>query len=293
MREPALLAGAAIAYAILAGAVWTAVYEPLPNTVSWLGPATWLAGSAGVGLVFRRYRSIALAALIPLTAAVVSGDPLQEWLAAFGAVGLGAVIAVMVLVGRRTGRAAPVAGLALIVFSLAPLAWAGYRQWRPLDVTPSHPLGIDLLHQSFRGVGVGDPASRIQPRLGRAIVGRPGSSVNSMLPVGASYDVNGDPPPLLANISVVYRYPGVAYLVVHGRVVAIVITDPNAQTSAGVGPGDNIAIARARYPGLACGFDSSAEPRGLPNCAGRLDGHPIWISEDPIGNITLTSERVN
>lgn len=293
MREAALLAGAAIAYVILAGSVWTAVYEPLPNTVAWLGPATWLAGSAGVGLVFRRYRAIALAALIPLTAAAVSGDPLQEWLAAVGAVGLAAVMAVMVLVGRRAGRVAPVAGLALIVFSLAPLAWAGYRHWRPLDVTPSHPLAIDLAHQSFDGVAIGDPAGRIQARLGRAVVGRLGSSVNSMLPLGATYEVNGDPPPLLANISAVYRYPGVAYLVAHGRVVAIVITDPSAQTPAGVGPGDNIAIAHSRYPGLACGFDSSAEPRGLPNCTGRLDGHPIWISEDPIGNITLTSGPVN
>ncbi len=83
-----------------------------------------------------------------------------------------------------------------------------------------------------------------------------------------------------------WRYRHVAFVLHHGRVAQLSITDPDAQTSAGVGIGDNVEIARRAYPTLHCQTGSTL----LLYCAARTSsGADVWFGPDPIGSISFTA----
>jgi len=62
-----------------------------------------------------------------------------------------------------------------------------------------------------------------------------------------------------------------------------VVTDPDAQTGAGVNVGDNLDIARRAYPWLHC-FPVDGEP----SCEGHAPSGPeVLFGPDPIEHVEL------
>jgi hypothetical protein len=185
---------------------------------------------------------------------------------------------------RLLRRAAVPAGL-LLALAFAPwAAWAVLRQVDPLDRRPAHPRLVDLDEASFGGVRIGDPSSLVLQRLGPPPVAPEDGSVMPLLP--SSWEAVSPPDRGTLAGDVSWRYRHVAVVLHHGRVVSLAITDPDAQTSAGVGIGDNVEIARRAYPTLRCQTGSTL----LLYCAGSTSsGAEVWFGPDPIGSITFTA----
>ena len=78
---------------------------------------------------------------------------------------------------------------------------------------------------------------------------------------------------------------GLSVLTEHGHVVTLFITDTRAQALAGIGVGDNLAVARDRLRGLTCARSSE----DVPTCAGRAGHATALFVGDPIETITLSS----
>ena len=68
----------------------------------------------------------------------------------------------------------------------------------------------------------------------------------------------------------------------------ITVKDPAAETPEGVGIGDNLAIARKRYPGISCfvlNFDT--ECGFFPTYGGASGYASVTFYEDPIDRIEI------
>jgi hypothetical protein len=195
---------------------------------------------------------------------------------------------VLVLTGVliRTGRRVPPAwvGAACLLVGAVPLAWAGYRQLRPLDES-----GGQRIEDGYRDVSLGDPRARALE-----VLAPPRSSSGSVAPFGDDFDSIGGPPFIAtpgSNESL--RYQGVTVLVSDGRVYGFVITDEEAETAEGVGVGDNLEVADETYRDLDCGIARASEYRTFPYCGGRLGPRRwIWFGQDPIRSIVLTTTEL-
>ncbi len=90
-------------------------------------------------------------------------------------------------------------------------------------------------------------------------------------------------------LSEVWRYRELVVFVAGGRVLAYLTTDRSAQTAAGVGVGDSLAIAERAYAGLDCfgvTLGSDAVKPSYPACEGTLrSGDRLWFGGDPIDSI--------
>lgn len=148
----------------------------------------------------------------------------------------------------------------------------------------------------MEGVGVGDSEAEV-----RRVFGRPEiASGGPYTPLGESHvEVGGpvsiptpgrEPPPVL-------RYDDVAFLIVDGRVLSLMVTADGSDTTRGVGVGDDLEDVREAFPGIRCGesppFGESIlpldEPEGYPYCRGMLRPQRfVWFGEDPVGNVTIT-----
>jgi hypothetical protein len=208
---------------------------------------------------------------------------------AIGVLALAAAVLVLTGVLLRTGRYRPPAyvGAALLLLGAMPLAWAGYRQLRPLDEG-----GDVAVETGYRGADLGSARARVIAALGAP---PPGSGGSSIAPLGDDFDHIGGPPFIATPGSSheTLRYPDTSVLVSDGQVYGLVITDPEAETAEGVGVGDNLGLAEDRYSDVECGTARAGKYRTFPYCGGRLGaGRWIWFGQDPIRSIVLTSTEL-
>lgn len=148
---------------------------------------------------------------------------------------------------------------------------------------------IDELAGSYKGVALGDPRSAASHAFGGAAgSGNPGRPSNA-----DGWPISLKNPPGYLERPDLANYDGVTFLStptpagIHG----IVISDPRAATSKGVGIGDALSKARQAYPTLHCaGARTMSEGETAPAyCAGRLaKGRYIWFGNDPIRVIALS-----
>ncbi len=251
-------------------AAWSTVFEPLPPTSGWLWLGLILAATIGTGMLAGRLHFVWLFVLsaVPGVAGWLVGWPqfryreplLIPWWT-------DPVVFVVLLAGWVAARLLPrrggtLVGLALVAAPLPWVAWAVELQLDPVNLTPAHPRLIDLNAASWNGIRLGDESTRLRRRLG--------------------------PPPVIdldpESGDEVWRYGRQAFHI-HGPTVAeIEVTDPDAQTGAGVGLGDSLEIARRAYPWLQCWPGDDAQRR----CEGHApSGALVLIGPDPIESIEL------
>jgi hypothetical protein len=150
---------------------------------------------------------------------------------------------------------------------------------------------IDELAGRYRGVALGDPRSAAIH-----VFGQPVSTKDPASPIGIDFS-DGGPisqknPPGYTRRPDLLRYDGVSVLSTPpAGIHSIVISDPGAATTKGVGIGDALAKARRLYPTLHCAkarTTSDGEPAPA-YCAGRLArDRYIWFGNDPIRVIALS-----
>jgi len=283
----ALAAYVASAALVIAADFW----DPLAGW-GWL---LVLASSLAIGLVGRRWPMLlAPLALIPLaplnrmsepqlfTSGVVY--PVVAVCAALVALGIG----LRALARRRSTRAdrrAASVGVGLICLTGALTGWGIYLDHRVVDSHPSKPLLVDERSGAFRGIAPEAPAG-----LARRLFGEPVRGAENFAPTPLDEefdDVSG--PGSMAPFSEVWRYRKLVVLLLGARVHGYLTTDPSAQTAAGVGVRDSLAIAERTYANLNCfgvQLGSDAVNPSYPGCQGRLSsGHQIWFGGDPIDSI--------
>jgi hypothetical protein len=283
-----------VLYALLAVSAFATVYDPLPDLPIGIDLAALVLPSLGLGIVIGRFWSAAFPLLLAAPFALAGDDGSNAFsyrlpTLAIGVLALAAGVLVLTGVLLRTGRYRLPAyvGAALLLLGAVPLAWAGYRQLRPLDE------GGDVAVESgYRGVDLGSTRAGVIAALGSPPRGSGGSSV---APLGDDFDHIGGPPfiatPALSHETL--RYPDSSVLVSDDRVYGLVITDPEAETSEGVGVGDNLALAEDRYSDVECGTARPGKYRTFPYCGGRLGaGRWIWFGQDPIRSIVLTTTEL-
>jgi hypothetical protein len=270
--NPRPIAAAAIWLALNA-AVWGNLFEPVPNISSSAALALAVAATVGAGLLARSWPFVALSLAIPAIASAVgysSDNELRAFLPTYAVLPAVIALAVGVAAGRLAPRrVATILGAGLLAFPLPRTAFAAERTLFPYDARPSQPLPVDVQSGSFQGISLGQPtvdALRLLP---------PGEPAATS-PLGVTY-TPGDATRTDA--------PGVSLLTEHGHVVTLFITDPRAQALAGVGVGDNLAVARARLRGLVCARSSE----DVPTCAARSAHATVLFVGDPIETITLSS----
>jgi hypothetical protein len=161
---------------------------------------------------------------------------------------------------------------------------------------------IDETRGTYRGVGIGASPTAVRRILGARGFARPDEpttprSAPSISAIGAPSALQrrcrrraaGQRASLRVRV---LRYPQVSFLFCDSRVVALVVSDRQARTQAGLGIGDRLAQAQRLYPGLRCDRSSSGEAGGYPFCVGRLQPQrSLWFGHDPIGSITISATR--
>lgn len=172
-----------------------------------------------------------------------------------------------------------VSGTLLLAPLLALVGWTTARTIWPHDARPAHPLRIGLRAGSFQGVSLVQSladAKHAIPKSVQSTAPHVTPLDSPSAPIGVSYTS--------ANARSVLG-DGIAVLAEHGTVVTLFITNTRAETIAGVGIGDNLALARARLSGLICRKSNE----DAPTCGGRFNRHTILFVGDPIETITLST----
>jgi hypothetical protein len=263
-------------------AAWTGFFQPLPaiSFTIWLSLAA--AATLAIGLIAGRWASVALAIVPPLVASI--GDPARGDVGVVVPYFAAALAAALLICGIASSRllhprVAVVSGALLLVPLLAVVGWATARTIWPHDAQPAHPLRVGQRAGSFQGVSLGQSLADAKHAMPRSVQStapqvRPLDSPSA--PIGVSY--------MSANARSVLG-DGIAVLAEHGTVVTLFITNPSAETIAGIGIGDNLALARARLSGLTCRQSNE----DAPTCGGRFNHHIILFVGDPIETITLST----
>ncbi len=290
LRAALVLAALAAYVASAAFVIGADLWDPLSD---W-GWGIVLANSFAIGLAGRRWPVL----LAPL--ALIALAPLNNWsepqlftsAAVYAIAGVCAVlvalgIGVRALARRRDARAdrrAARAGIGLICIASLLTAWGIYLDQRVVDRSPSNPLLLDDQTGAFRGIAPGAPSG-----LAHRLFGQPvrGAENRVPTPLGEDYDdVSG---PSSTAPSQIWRYRKLVGLVSDARVHGYLTTDSSAQTAAGVGVGDSLAIAARAYRNLNCfgvQLGSDAVNPDYQGCEGTLrSGDEIWFGGDPIDSI--------
>gem|GEM_PF-6730464 len=156
-----------------------------------------------------------------------------------------------------------------------------------VDYRPAVSQPIDTTHGTYEGVGLGDSPRDVQGRFG------PAPSWNNRQPVTplgvgpgelhGSYNCRG------RGRDNFLRYHGVSFWQRGQTICSIQITDKDAETSRGVGPGDGLAVASDRYPTLTCrAVHGNSEEPSYRYCSGRVGpGVYLRVAGDPIEEIDL------
>lgn len=280
-------AAAAGAFVLCAALVLAS--DPWDPLADWGWPIL-LAACFALGLISARWRVLLAAlALLPLGALNRAPEPglflfLVPLLALVACAAIAAGIGVHRLIARRRADAPRTAGLSILCIALTLLAAGVYLDQRVVDRRPSSPQLVDERSGSLRGIAAGQPIAQVLVRLGPPVVG---SADVAPSPLGVGADLSG-PSSMPAGWQT-WRYRDIAVLHSRGKVRGYLTTDPRAQTAAGVGVGDSLAIARRAYSNLDCSGVSIGSDSSNPSylaCVGRLrSGDAIWFGGDPIDSI--------
>lgn len=279
-------------------------WDPLAGR---LGLAAWAVSALALGLIAGgtgRPNAVLLAAALPAVGVAASlpfsrAEEPFTWgffmLPILGVAGASLVAAGATIDralrrgGPRTARVGGAAGVLALAAAASAFGRGVWLDQRVVDRAPAHPSTIDDVAGSYRGVGIGDRAAAVRGRLG--------------VPRRADDDGQGFAAPLGQSLSdfdgprgfdgdlTTWRYRGVAVLLEGSRTQQLVITDPDAETAAGVGIGDSLAVASRRYAHLRCDgvvTGSDATNPTYPACAGHLAGRTgISFYGDPVQSIVL------
>jgi hypothetical protein len=172
------------------------------------------------------------------------------------------------------------------VLAFLPLATAvALARW-PHDRQPAHPVPIDLAMGSYGGVTLGDSEQEAVRQTKEPLLSRNGQDLHQLAGVDGADAFSS------AYATETFVYRDHALMIRNGIVVAIVITNPDAETAKGIGPGDGLALVPQRYPMLHCeahdGY-SDEGPAGPPDCHGHVGDVGLWVSEDPVQLVTIAS----
>jgi hypothetical protein len=278
---PAVIAGTA--YAVLVISVQTDIYQPLPPLPFAVFVALALVSPIAVGMAARTWW-VLLAAAAPLVWA--SQGPLGLIIGGLAVAPVALGIGAGVTTGRHFGRRGALTGCVLLALAFLPLVTAvALARW-PHDRQPAHPVPIDLAMGSYAGVTLGDSEQQALRRTTEPLLSRNVQDLHQLAGVDGADAFSS----AYATETLVYRDH--ALMIRNGIVVGIVITNPNAETAQGIGPGDGLALVPQRYPMLHCeAHDSYGDegPAGPPDCHGHVGDVGLWISEDPVQLVTIAS----
>ena len=274
---------AATAYAVLVISVQTDVYQPLPPLPFAVFVALALASTIAVGMAARTWW-VLLAAAAPLMWA--SQGPLGLMIGGFAVAPVALGIGLGVTMGRHFGRRGALAGCVLLALAFLPLVTAvALARW-PHDRQPAHPVPIDLAMGSYAGVTLGDSEQQALLKTTEPLLSRDVQDLHQLAGVDGADAFSS------AYATETFVYRDHALMIRNGIVVGIVITNPNAETAEGIGPGDGLALVPQRYPMLHCeahdGYGDEG-PAGPPDCYGHVGDVGLWISEDPVQLVTIAS----
>jgi len=274
---------AAIAYTLLVVSVQSDLYQPLPPLPFAVFVVVALAVTLAVGMAAASWWAV-LAAAAPL--AWASQGSLALIIGALAVLPVAAVIALGVLLGRHFKRRVVYTGVAILALAFVPMATAAALARWPHDHQPAHPEPIDLATGSYAGVTLGDSEQVALRKATEPLLGRSVHDLHRLAGVDGADAFSS------AYATETFVYRDHALMIRNGKVVAIVITNPDAETSAGIGPGDGLALVPERYPTLRCehhdGY-SDEGPAGPPDCHGHVGDVGLWISEDPVQLVTIAS----
>jgi hypothetical protein len=249
--------------------------------------------SVGLGFAARRYWAAAVPLLVAVPFALAGDDGSNAFAyrlpaLAIGILALAAAVLVLTGVLLGTGRYGPpvYVGSWLLVLGAVPLLWASYRHLRPVDEPGSRALVIEEGAAAFRGIAFGEDRELVIRKLGPKR-----EADGTIAPTGERFEDIGAPPfiDIPGVTHEVFRYPDTTVLLTENGVYGFVITADDAETLAGVGIGDNLALAEDRYGDLECGIARAGDYRTFPYCGGMVGaGRWIWFGQDPIRSITVT-----
>ena len=164
---------------------------------------------------------------------------------------------------------------------------------------PDPKIRIDERAGTFRGVGLGDPASEARNVFGPPT---PYSQREGVAPVGDSYAEIGGPTSLSPGRGCrtegdanTLRYRGVTFAGCRGRLQDLLISATGAHTRTGVTVGTStLQDAKEAYPGLRCEMaNEGTEYVSYPYCAGKVaPDRWAWFGRDPISSITLADRPI-
>ncbi len=260
----------------------TDIYQPLPPLPFAVFVALALVSTIAVGMAARTWW-VLLAAAAPLLWA--SQGPLGLIFGGFAVPPVALGIGIGVTMGRHFGRRGALAGCVLLALAFLPLA--RQSRWRGGHMTPSRRT---LCDRPRHGVVRGVSSAKEQEALLHAKEPLVGRGVRQLWKSGGE---RSDPFAYSsANDALIYRDH--ALLLLDGTVVAIVVTNPDAETPEGIGPGDGLALVPQRYPMLHCeahdGY-SDEGPAGPPDCHGHVGDVGLWTSGDPVELVTFAPSR--
>jgi hypothetical protein len=190
-------------------------------------------------------------------------------------------------------RQAVAVGIAL-AFVLAGSVYLMLRDGGESEAAPRSARIIDEGRGTYRGVGIGDSAQEVRHVLGPTefadLYHEPMSPLGapSFAKVGGATVIRN--PGLLGSPELL-RYRDVSFMLMDGKVFALMTTDFGAATRQGVAIGHDLDAADERYEGLNCEVTEIGDfGETLPFCAGVLapERH-VWFGEDPIRSITITT----
>jgi hypothetical protein len=178
---------------------------------------------------------------------------------------------------------------AAVVVSLGLVTTALFRG--ESDPTVKRPL--DERSGTYRGVALGGTEREVRDALGPA---PPWTSNDSIAPLEEDWVDIGAPNEIPSpGTPGTLRYPHLSVLLDNGRVTAMVVAEPEAESIGGVGVGDDLDEARRAYPGLKCGDAAEGDAGAtFPYCSVRV-GAERWLrfGEDPIKSITIASLKLS
>ncbi|MEV4421333.1 hypothetical protein AB0L40_15310 [Patulibacter sp. NPDC049589] len=306
--RPTLLVGTAVVLAACTSLLVTA--DPWEPSSGARGYVAWGVAVVALGLAAARpgaattaaFRTMLLpVALLAVLAPLSRAESPLAWamfdvpvMGVLGAVLVGAAAAGSRRAAARRPSAAsvlPRAAVGVATLAVALAAWGVHTDRRVIDRTPASPAALSDRTGAFRGIEVGARLSDVRARLGTPTIVPEGDRAAGR-PLDAPRDLAL---PAKLPDGGTWRYDGLALVVSRSRVLAVVVTDDDAQTAAGAGIGDSLEVFRRAYGGLTCGGvrrDDETNP-AYPSCRSRLPGRPglrriaVAFSGDPVQSVVL------